>query len=90
MTKEYLLSFSLSHATVFDFIQKLTSLDLRGNQIGDQGAKHLSDALLHNTVRQKNFFFLVLFLIQLFSTSYRNSLHSTSGAIESESKEQSI
>jgi hypothetical protein len=48
---------SLFHPTVFDFIQTLTTLYLSRNQIGDQGAKHLSDALLHNTVRQKNFFF---------------------------------
>jgi hypothetical protein len=59
MTKEFLI-FSHHDPTVFDFIQILTTLELGCNQIGDQGAQHLSDALVHNTVRQKNFFFLSL------------------------------
>jgi hypothetical protein len=43
----------LSHPTASYFIQTLTTLNLYNNRIGVQGAQHLSDALRHNTVKQR-------------------------------------
>jgi len=45
-------SLALSHSTIFDFTQTLTTLNLWDNGIGDQGAKYLSNALKQNTVGQ--------------------------------------
>jgi Ran GTPase-activating protein (RanGAP) involved in mRNA processing and transport len=45
-------SLALSHSTIFDFTQTLTTLNLWNNGIGDQGAKYLSNALKQNTVGQ--------------------------------------
>jgi hypothetical protein len=51
-------------------MQKLTTLDLGHNQIGDQGAQHLAQALQNNTVRQ------VLFLTTAYSPlSFNTDTH---------------
>ena len=60
----------LSYPTAFYFIQTLTTLNLYDNQIGAEGAQHLSDALLHNTVRQKHLFFLSLLLLLSYPTAF--------------------
>jgi len=63
------------------FIQTLTTLNLNVNQIGDQGAQYLGEALRHNTVRS---LLLHVFTINSFlSLSYRHSLHSTCTTIKS-------
>jgi len=74
------------HSTVSYFIQTLTTLYLEHNQIEAEGAKHLSDALRQNTVRQ----ILSSSFIELFLISYRHSLNSTSKAIKSEMKGHNI
>jgi hypothetical protein len=45
----------LCHPTVSYFTQTLTTLDLYNNNIGVQGAQHLSDGLRQNTVRPRVF-----------------------------------
>ena len=45
-----LLSIS-SRIDYFHFTQRVTSLNLRRNEIGDEGAQHLASALQMNTVR---------------------------------------
>jgi len=44
-------SYFYHHLIPVSFIQTLTTLDLNVNQIGDQGAQYLAEALRHNTVR---------------------------------------
>ena len=39
------------HATLSYFIQTLTTLDLRSNEIGAQGAQYLAEVLRQNTVK---------------------------------------
>ncbi len=80
------VSVSLSHPTISCFIQSLRELYLFSNQIGAEGAQHLSDALRNNTVRQILSSSLYLSLIQLFLISYRHSRNSTSAPIKSEMK----
>ena len=76
----------IHHSTLSHFIQTLTTLDLGWNEIGGEGAQHLSDALRNNRVRQ----ILSSSIVQLFLISYRHSLHSTSWAIKSEIKGRNI
>ena len=94
-TDEYAETHPLSEKTTFhyllrhsfipvSFIQTLTTLDLAHNQIGDQGAQYLDEALRHNTVRSS--FLHVFTIISFLSLSYRHSLHSTLTAIKSEIK----
>ncbi len=45
-------SFGVSQTNVYSSIQTLTSLDLSENEIGDEGARHLSVALQSNKVRK--------------------------------------
>ncbi len=45
-------SLQLSHLHFCYCTQTLTTLDLESNEIGAEGAQHLSDALKHNTVRE--------------------------------------
>jgi len=72
------------HLIPVSFIQTLTTLNIYGNQIGDQGAQYLGEALRHNTVRSS---LLHLFtIISFLSLSYRHSLHSTLTTIKSELK----
>jgi len=66
------------------FIQTLTTLGLNDNQIGDQGAQYLGEALRHNTVRSS--LLHVFIIISFLSLSYRYSLHSTFTPMESELK----
>jgi len=66
------------------FIQTLTTFHLYDNQIGDQGAQYLGDALRHNTVRSS--LLHVFTIISFLSLSYRHSLHSTCATIKLEIK----
>jgi len=81
-------SCSLHHLILLSFIQTLTTLNLSYNQIGDQGARYLGEALQQNTVRLS--LLRVLSIISFFSLSYRHSPHSTCGGIESELKVHNI
>jgi len=63
------------HLIPVSIIQTLTTLDLNKNQIGDQGAQYLGEALRHNTVRSR--LLRVFTIISFLSLSYRHSLHST-------------
>jgi len=76
------------HLIPVSFIQTLTTLDLKRNQIRAQGAQYLGEALRHNTVRPSvlHIFTIISFL----SLSYRHSLHSTCGTIKSEFKVHNI
>jgi len=76
------------HLVPVSFIQTLTTLDLNGNEIGDQGAQYLGEALRHNTVRSSllHDFTVISFL----SLSYRHSLNSTCRSTELEIKMHSI
>jgi Ran GTPase-activating protein (RanGAP) involved in mRNA processing and transport len=61
--------------------QTLITLDLSGNQIGDEGVEHLANALQQNKVTQ-----LILFSFLVNHGSiifYRHSPHLTSVAIKS-------
>src|SRR3984957_5455407 len=49
-TRRTTFSTHLSHYHLHFFTQTLTTLDLRWNQIGEQGAQHLANALHNNTV----------------------------------------
>jgi hypothetical protein len=58
------------------FSQTLTTLDLTSNQIGDQGAQHLANALQQNKVtRFSSLFFPFNYSLSIF---HRNSPHLTS------------
>jgi len=76
------------HLIPVSFIQTLTTLDLSGNKIGDQGAQYLAEALRHNTVRSS--LLHVFIIISFLSLSYRHSLHSTCRTIKSEIKVHNI
>jgi hypothetical protein len=76
----------IHHSTLSHFIQTITKLNLSRNEIGAQGAQHLSDALRNNTVR----YILSSFIIQLFLISYRHLHNSTSNTIKSEFKGRNI
>ena len=76
------------HLIPVSFIQTLTTLNLDGNQIGDQGAQYLSEALRHNRVRLS--LFQVFTIISFLSLLYRHSLHWTLMAIKSEIKVRNI
>jgi len=76
------------HLIPVSLIQILTTLDLGYNQIGDQGAQYLGEALRHNTVRSS--LLPVFTIISFMSLSYRYSLHSTLSAIKSEIKVHNI
>ena len=56
-------------------MQTLTTLNLRQNEIGAQGAQYLAEALRHNTVRSS--LLHVFTIISFLFLSYRHSLHST-------------
>src|ERR1700722_741712 len=49
-TRRTTFSTHLSHYHLQFFTQTLTTLDLSSNQIGEQGAQHLANALGNNTV----------------------------------------
>ena len=98
-TDEYAETHPLSEKTTFhyllrhsfipvSFIQTLTTLDLAHNQIGDQGAQYLGEALRHNTVRSS--LLHVFIIISFLSLSYRHSLHSTCRTIKLEIKVHNI
>jgi len=70
------------------FVQTLATLNHYCNQIGDQGAQYLGEALRHNTVRSS--LLHVFTIISLLSLSYRHSLHSTCRTIKSELKVHNI
>ena len=76
------------HLIVVSFIQTLTTLDLKDNKIGDQGAQYLGEALRDNIVRSS--LLHVFTIISFLSLSYRRSLHSTLAAIKSELKVRNI
>jgi len=76
------------HIIPVSFIQTLTTLHLYDNQIGDQGAQYLGEALRHNTVRSS--LLHVLIIISFLSLSHRHSLHSTCRTIKSEIKVHNI
>ena len=76
------------HLIPLSFIQTLTTIRLRYNKIGAQGAQYLGEALRHNTVRSS--FLHVFTIISFLSLSYRHSLHSTFTGIKSEIKVQNI
>jgi len=76
------------HLILLSFIQTLTTLDLYRNQIGDQGAQYLGEALRHNTVRSS--LLHVFTIISFLSLLYRRSPHSTCGTIKSEIKVHNI
>jgi len=69
-------------------LQTLATLNLESNQIGDEGAQYLGEALQHNTVRPS--LFHVVSIISFFSLSYRHSLHSTLRAMKLELKVHNI
>jgi hypothetical protein len=73
---------------IHEFSQTLTTLDLSCNQIGAQGAEHLSNALQQNKVTlltPLNFICRYSLII-----CYRHSQHFTSGATKSVLKAQNI
>ena len=72
------------HLIPVSFTQTLTTLGLNENQIGDQGAQYLGEALRHNTVRLS--LLHVFTIISFLSLSYRHSLHSTCRTMKSEIK----
>ena len=76
-TFHYLLRHSFIPVSL---IQTLTTLNLWKNQIGDQGAQYLGEALRHNTVR--SLLLHAFTIISFLSLSYRHSLHSTYGRIK--------
>jgi len=76
------------HLIPVSFIQTLTTLNLNNNQIGDQGAQCLGEALRHNTVRSSALH--VFTIISFLSLLYRHSLHSTCATIKSELKVHNI
>jgi len=76
------------HLILLSFIQTLTKLNLWQNQIGDQGAQYLGEALRHNTVRLS--LLHVFTVISFLSLSCRHSLHSTCATIKSDLKMHSI
>jgi len=78
----------LYHLILLSFIQTLATLDLYDNQIGDEGAQYLDEALQHNTVRSS--FLHVFSIVSFFFLSYRHSLHSTLIGIKSETKVHNI
>ncbi len=88
ITKQHSMTntFFIHHPTLSHFIQTLTRLDLEQNDLGDEGAQHLSDALRSNIVRK----ILSLSITRLFLLSYRHSGNSTSEAMESEIKGRTI
>jgi Ran GTPase-activating protein (RanGAP) involved in mRNA processing and transport len=49
------LFFSLLHIDVYYLTQTLTQLILRGNDLVDQAAQYMADALRNNTVRKLSF-----------------------------------
>jgi len=76
------------HLIPVSFIQTLTTLNLDGNQIGDQGAQYLGEALRHNRVRLS--LFHIFTIISFLSLSYRHWLHSTLTTTKSELKVRNI
>ena len=68
------------------FPQTLTTLDLQNNQIGDQGAQHLANALQVNKVTTT--FLLITSSFTHFS--HRHSPHYPFTAIKSETKGHNI
>ena len=78
----------LHHVSLLSFIQTLTTLYLSRNQIGDQGAQYLCEALQQNIVRSSPLH--VFTIISFFSLSYRDSLHSTCRTIKSKLKVRNI
>jgi len=76
------------HLIPVSFIQTLTTLQLDSNQIGDQGAQYLGEALRHNTVRSS--LLRVFTIISFLSLSYRHSLHSACRSTELEIKVPNI
>jgi len=76
------------HHIPVSFIQTLTTLHLNDNQIGDQGAQYLGEALRHNTVR--SLLLHVFTIITFLSLSYRHSLYLTCRPMESEIKVHNI
>jgi Ran GTPase-activating protein (RanGAP) involved in mRNA processing and transport len=52
------------------FVQTLTTLDLSGSHIGDEGAQHLAQALQNNTVRDVSFFSTKVSLISFITNTH--------------------
>ena len=74
----------IHHFTLFHFIQTLTTLDLGENQIGDQGAKYLTEALQHNSVSDHHSFFFVFFIYSsLHSFPFHTGTHYTQPWVQS-------
>jgi len=82
------LSCFYHHLIPVSFIQTLTTLYLKDNQIWAQGAQYLGEGLRHNTVRLS--LLHVFTIISFLSLSYRYSLHSTLAVIKSELKVHNI
>jgi hypothetical protein len=83
------LSHHFYHIHLSYVIQTLTKLDLWNNQIGNQGAQYLGEALQKNTVREIHHS-LFISIIFIFLMPYRHSLDSTSAPIRSEIKVHNI
>jgi hypothetical protein len=71
-------------------MQILKELYLQGNEIGDEGAQYLGEALQKNTVREREINRIFIFTIFIFIISYRHSQHFTSSTIKLEMKVHSI
>ena len=78
----------LSHTIVFSPLQTLTTLDLASNEIGDEGAQHLAEALKSNKVRQTRKCLISYKLLSFLH--FRHSPHSMWVGMESALKVLSI